>query len=173
MFRAGLKAGIIVGIVVAVLVLLLTPAGLSNNPVLGLITCFLSLLILVLWFVSGILAARFGPAGLAVGAAAGAGAIAGAVAQIMGGVADVVLTVILELLGLLPPVTAQIPPETMRQLAQAGATPEEIRSMLSVVQLLSGPVGSCICCVGIATAIAAGLGALGGILGRATRREKA
>ncbi len=63
--------------------------------------------------------------------------------------------------------TVQIPPDVMRQLAQAGANPQEIRTIVSMTQFLAGPVGSCICCVGVATAIAAGLGALGGIVGKA------
>ena len=169
MLGAGFKAGIIMGIVVAVVDVILNLVGLSTNPILGMVACLLSLLILVLWFVSGILAARFGVAALTTGAAAGAGAIAGAITQVIGGIVDVVMTVITQALGL---ATVQIPPDLMRQLGQAGATPQEIRSIVSMMQLLTGPVGSCICCVGIATAIAAGLGALGGIVGKAISRGK-
>jgi hypothetical protein len=167
MLGAGLKAGIIMGIVVAVVAVISNLVGLSDNPVLGLLTCFLSLVILVLWFVSGILAARFGPLELTGGAAAGAGAIAGAITQVIGGIVDVLASSVMQLLGLVPAISTQIPPETMRQLAQAGASPEDMRTIMSVVQLAAGPVGSCICCVGIATAIAAGLGAVGGIAGKA------
>ena len=172
MLGAGLKAGIIMGIVVAVVAVISNLAGLFDNPIVGLLTCFLSLVILALWFVSGILAARFGPLELTGGAAAGAGAIAGAITQVIGGIVDVLLSSIMYALGLAPAVAAQLPPETMRQLAQAGASPDEIRTIVSFTQLVAGPVGSCICCVGIATAIAAGLGAVGGIAGKAIRGGK-
>ncbi len=164
MLGAGFKAGIIMGIVVAVIAVTMGLTGISSNPIMGLLNCFLLLVVLALWFVSGILAARFGVAALTAGAAAGAGAIAGAITQVIGGIVDVLMTVITQALGL---VTVQIPPALVRQLGQAGATPQEIRSIVSMMQLMAGPVGSCICCVGIATAIAAGLGALGGIVGKA------
>lgn len=168
MLSAGLKAGIIIGIVVAVVDVVLNLVGLSNNPVLAAVACFLSLLILVLWFVSGVLAPRFGPAELTTGAAAAGGAIAGAVTQVIGGVVDTVLTVGMQALGLVD-VSAQIPPGTMRQLAQAGMPPEQIRAFMSLLEVSAGPVGSCICCVGVATAIAAGFGAIGGIVGKAIK----
>lgn len=164
MLGAGFKAGIIMGIVVAVIAVTMGLTGISSNPIMGLLNCFLLLVVVALWFVSGILAARFGVAALTAGAAAGAGAIAGAITQVIGGIVDVVMTVITQALGL---VTVQMPPDLMRQLGQAGMTPQEMRSIVSMMQLLVGPVGSCICCVGIATAIAAGLGALGGIVGKA------
>ncbi len=167
MLGAGLKAGIIMGIVVAVIALIMGVTGISSNPIMGLLNCFLLLVVLALWFVSGILAARFGPAAVTAGAAAGGGAIAGAITQIIGGIVNVVVSVITSALGL---VTVQIPPDLMRQLGQAGATPQEMRSIVSMMQLLVGPlgiVGNCICCIGVATAIAAGLGALGGIVGKA------
>ncbi len=36
-----------------------------------------------------------------------------------------------------------------------------------MMQLMAGPVGAVASCIGVATAIAAGLGALGGIVGKA------
>lgn len=168
MLGAGLKAGIITGIVVAVVDVILNVVGIVDNPILGIVGCLLSLLILVLWFVAGILAARFGPVPLTAGAAVGIGALAGAIAQVIGGIVDVVLTIIMQGLGLVTAGT-QIPPGTMRQLAEAGMRPEEIESLISVVGLAAGPVGSCVCCLGVATMIAAALGAIGGIVGRATK----
>ncbi len=72
MLGAGLKAGIIMGILVAVVTLTMGVTGISSNPILALLNCFLLLGVLVLWFVAGMVAARFGPAALTIGAAAGA-----------------------------------------------------------------------------------------------------
>ena len=166
MLGAGLKAGIVMGIVIAVVDVLRNIVGLSSNPILAMLACLFSLLILVLWFIAGVLAPRFGPAELTTGSAVAGGALAGAVAQAIGGIVDVVSTTILQALGLL---AVQVPPDLMRQLGQAGASPEEVRSIVAAMQTLSGPIGSCICCVGIATAIAAGVGAIGGIVGKATK----
>ena len=90
MFRASLKAGIIMGIVGIVVILLpltaleIRPEALSDVAVMAEMLLVL-LMNPVLWFASGILAARFGAAAaLTTGAAAGAGALAGAIAQIIG-----------------------------------------------------------------------------------------
>ena len=163
MLGAGLKAGIIVGIVVAVIALVTGVAGISANPIIGLLNCCLSLVIPALWFVSGILAARFGPADMTAGAAAGGGAVGGAITQTIGGVVSVVVSVIMQFLA---PVTARIPPDLMRDLVESGFPPE----VISMMQSTAGPLGNCMCCVGLGVAIAAGLGAVGGIVGRAMKR---
>lgn len=168
MLGAGLKAGIIMGIVVAVVDLLLNVVGLSRNPILGMMACLLSLLILALWFIAGILAARFGPAALTTGAAVGAGALAGAITQIIGGLVDVALTIVMEALGLAV-AGAIFPPDAIRQMAQSGMPPEQIHAIVSLMETAGGPVGTCVCCVGVATVIAAALGAVGGIVGKATK----
>jgi hypothetical protein len=166
MLGAGLKAGIIMGIVVAVVDLLLNVVGLSRNPILGMMACLLPLLILALWFIAGMLAARFGPATLTTGAAVGVGALAGAITQIIGGLVDVALTIVMEALGL---AVAIIPPDAIRQMAQSGMPPEQIHAIVSLIETAAGPVGTCVCCVGVATVIAAALGAVGGIVGKATK----
>jgi hypothetical protein len=164
MLGAGLKAGIIMGIIVAVIAAIMGVVGISTNPIVGLFSCFLLLVILVLWFVSGMLAARFGPAALTTGAAAGGGAVAGAITQLIGGIVSVVMGAIMQLVA---PVSSLIPPETIRQFADLGVSPRDFQT---IMEFTTGPTGlliNCMCCVGAATAIAAGLGAIGGIVGKA------
>lgn len=134
MFRASLKAGIIMGIVGIVVILLpltaleIRPEALSDVAVMAEMLLVL-LMNPVLWFASGILAARFGAAAaLTTGAAAGAGALAGAIVQIIGLIATGVTNFIFF------------------------ATPLHLP-----------PIGF----AAVTIAIAAGLGALGGIVGRA------
>ena len=176
MLRAGLKAGIIMGIVAAVVdVILWYVLGLSGSLDLESLACFLPLLTFVLWFATGILAARFGAtAALTTGAAAGAGALAGAITQIIGRIADVVMNLITLALGL---VSVPFSPGTIQWLAYAGIRPDEIvyftyHPSEMPEQLAPDPVGSFILCVGVSVAIAAGLGAVGGILGKVTSARK-
>lgn len=171
MVRAGLKAGIIMGIVAAVVdVILWYVLGLSGSLDLEMLACFLLLLTLVLWYATGILAARFGAtAALTTGGAAGAGALAGAITEIIGRIADVVMNLITLALGL---VSVPFSPGTIQWLAYAGIRPDEILyftydPLEMPEQLASDPVGSFILCVGVSIAMAAGLGAFGGIVHRA------
>jgi len=148
MFRAGLKAGIIMGIV-AIVVGVIPLSALEIRPeALGDVTLiaevlFMLLMTLVPWFASGILAARFGAAAaLTTGGAAGAGALAGAIAQIISLIAGVVMTFVFFAPYLTEPPGAPTAPPV-------------------------SPIFMAIGCPGVTIAIAAGLGALGGIVGRA------
>ena len=146
MLRVGLKAGTIMGIVAIVVVVIplvaleIRPGALSG--VADLATILLVLLMsLVLWFASGILAARFGAAAaLTTGGAAGAGALAGAIGEIISQIAGVVMHFIFDFTFDYIPVSP-------------------------IFSLIGGP--------GVTIAIAAGLGALGGIVGRAISARKA
>lgn len=146
MFRAGLKAGIIMGIVPIVVGVILLSAleirGEAPRDVTLIAEVLLALLMtLVPWFACGILAARFGAAAaLTTGGAAGAGALAGAIAQIISQIAGMVMGFIFA--GLFEP---------------PGAPPAAPVS----------PFFFAIGCPGVYIAMAAGLGALGGIVGRA------
>jgi len=165
MVRAGLKAGIIMGIVAAVFgVASFLPAELMRWA-----QCCSLLVIPVLWFVSGILAARFAPAGLTTGAAVGGGAVAGAITQVIGGIVDTLVALVP---GIVRPAAAAFALETTLHLAQLGLSPQDVETL---VQSTSGPLGAvitCLGCVGVGAAIAAGLGAVGGILGRAVSRRR-
>jgi len=149
MLRAALKAGIIIGIVVTVVdaihnALLLNvvtpnviylpeaaPPGPPPPEYMWALTadCLLSLLIPLLWFVAGILAARFGgAAALTTGAGAGAGALAGAIAQTISRSAQVVMNFIMLALGL---VNVPFSPGTIQWLAHLGVRPYELLLFLT------------------------------------------
>jgi hypothetical protein len=166
MIGAGVRAGIIMGIVAAAFALAMAAANFLLAGLAPLATCCSLLVIPALWFVSGILATRFAPAVLTSGTASAGGAVAGAITQTIGGVVETLATLVV---GFLEPAAA-IPPETMRQLTELGLSPQEAQAL---VQYASGPVGAvltCVCCAGAGAVLAAGLGALGGIVGRATKK---
>jgi hypothetical protein len=167
-----LKAGIVMGIVAAVVALLMgvmnvLPAELL--PIAGVLQCCGYVVILALWFVAGILAARFARTTLTTGGAAGVGAVAGAITQVIGGVVDALATLVVGFIR--PSVSiAALPPEAMRQLTDLGMSPQDVQTM---VQLASGPLGAvttCLCCAGVGALLAAGLGALGGLVGKAMKK---
>ena len=170
MIGAGLKAGIVMGIVAAVLRLLIgvmsfLPAELL--PIAGALQCCMWVVILAVWFVAGILAARFAQAKLTTGGAAGGGAVAGAITQVIGGIVNSLMNLVV---GFVRPSVAAIPPETMRQLTDLGWSPQDVQAL---VQAMSGPLGevtTCLCCAGVGAVMAAGLGALGGIVGKAMKK---
>ncbi|MBL7182937.1 MAG: hypothetical protein ISS50_00640 [Anaerolineae bacterium] len=167
MVRAGLKGGIIMGMVAAVANVI--------SYVAPELACFLSLLRLVLWFATGILAARFGAtAALTTGEAAGAGALAGAITQIISRIADGVMNLITLALGL---VSVPFSAGTMQWLAYLALGPHDIvESDYQIVPLQQiayrVDVSYIMFCVGVSIAIAAVLGAVGGILGRVTSGDK-
>jgi len=170
MIGAGVKAGIVMGIVVAVLALIvagmnLLPAGLL--PIASMLQCCGYVVILVLWFVAGILGARFAKTTLTTGSAAGVGAVAGAITQVIGGIVDSLATLVV---GFIRPAAAAIPPETMQQLIDLGISPQDVQAWM---QYASGPLGAvstCVCCAGVGALLAAGLGALGGLVGKAMKK---
>ncbi len=164
MLGAGLKAGIIMGIVAAVITLLVGVATFLPTQVMTFAQCCSLVVFLALWFVSGILAARFAPAALTTGAAAGGGAVAGAITQVIGGIVDTLVTLVVSIVK----PAAAIPPETMQQLTELGLSPQDMQTLIAVTS--PGPLGAlatCLCCAGVGAVLAAGLGALGGIVGKA------
>lgn len=178
MLRAALKAGIIMGIVLAVFDVILNVIN-ASFPDLppppqyewvvtgGNVLC---LLMPVLWFVSGILASRFGAAAaLTTRATAGAGALAGAITQVVVRIVDVVMNLIMLALGV---VIIPFSPGTIQRLAQLGLRPDEIHTFAYMTvpfadEAAVDRLSACMVCGGLSVAIAAGLGGLGGILGRA------
>jgi hypothetical protein len=166
MVRAGLKAGIIMGIPLIVVEVIQYVARDVE---------LLCLLIPVLWFVSGILAGRFGAAAaLTTGAAAGAGALAGAITQVVVRIADVVMNLVMLALG---KVSIPFSPGSIQWLAQLGLGFDEAEVFAYLV-MNEAPVAAvdrvsaCMLCVGVSIAMAAGLGAVGGIVGRAVSARR-
>ena len=187
MLRAGLKAGIIMGIVATVVdvilyvvnLLIMRHFGAEFLPPgynwLGMLLFVLGLLGLVLWFVSGILAGRFGAAAaLTTTAAAGAGALAGAITEAMARIAHVVTNLTMLALGV---VSVPFSPGSIQWLAQLGLRAGDgelslFAEMRNGYAVWTDPAtvdraSACMFCVGLSVAVAAGLGALGGIVGRA------
>ena len=185
MLRAGLKAGIIMGIVATVVDVILNVVNLSIIRLtggeslppgynwLGMLLFVLGLLGLVLWFVSGILAGRFGAAAaLTTAAAAGAGALAGAITEAMARIAHVVTNLTMLALGV---VSVPFSPGSIQWLAQLGLRADDLE-WFAYMGPGSGAwrdpatvdrASACMFCVGLSVAVAVGLGALGGIVGRA------
>lgn len=170
MIGAGVKAGIVMGIVVAVLALIVAGMNLLPPellPVVSTLQCCGYVVILALWFVAGILGARFARTTLTTGSAAGVGAVAGAITQVIGGIVDSLATLVV---GFVRPAVTAIPPETMQQLTDLGMSPQDVQAL---IQYTSGPIGAvstCVCCAGVGALLAAGLGALGGIVGKAVKK---
>jgi hypothetical protein len=140
-------------------------AGLS---LLGLVPCFRcgSFLLSWLWYVAvGALAAYWLTPPRTTAAGAGQGAIAGVIAAPVGGVVAMIVGAIrFSLLGGSAAVISQIPPQTLRQLQDAGVDP-------SLFVSLGGILGiSATCCVANLV-FGALLGAFGGAILAAARPE--
>lgn len=154
-----LKAGLIGAAVVIVLNLL----GLI--PCAG---CFTWILGLATYGCVGALAAYWMPPVRMAGAAAGQGALAGLIAGAIGGVVGVFLSVVQA--AVLRPAQwfSQIPPEALREMHRVGI------DLGAFAEMGAGVGGAMTCgtiCCGVGLAIAAGLGALGGIIFVAVKPE--
>ncbi len=149
MSNPGVKAGL-VGAAVAVLLSLLRIV-----PCIG---CIASILGLVVYVGAGVLAAYWLTPPRTTGDGAGAGAIAGLITALAGGVVNVVVGAIqFTLMGGQAAIMRDIPPESLRQLEQAGIDP-------SLFVSLGGIIGiEATCCVA-GLVIAAVLGAIGGMI---------
>ncbi len=153
-----LKAGLIGAAILVVLNLL------GIIPCVGVITCILGLLA---YIGIGALAAYYMPPLRDAGAAAGQGALAAVLAAAIGGVVNTIVGVVRMAVVDSAQVMAQIPPETLRQLEEAGIDPQ-------IFEQFTGPGGAVIsgsvCCL-ISLLIAAGLGAIGGAIYASMRQE--
>lgn len=152
-FQSGLKAGAI-GAVAAIV---LTLIGLVPIPFLG---CCTFILTLALWAGAGVLAGYFGSQTNPVqtgGQAAQAGAVAAVITALAGGLIETIVAAIQMAMGGAVQVLSQIPPETLRQLEEAGIDPATFGGA-------SGIVGVIGCCCILGPLVAAALGAGGGAL---------
>ena len=162
--KAGLKAGLIGAGVLGLLVLLnLIPSLIQAASVLGCACCGVELLA---YAGVGVLAGVF----LSPPRDAGAGAGAGAIAGVLSGVGAGIMTIITaagrmafsggQMISTLDPVQA-------RQLIEAGIDPQ----MLAIFAGWGGVfLGGGLCCLGW-IAIGAGLGALGGLIFAAIKKD--
>ena len=156
MSNPGLKAGL-VGAAVAVVLSLL-----SAVPCLG---CITGILGLVLYVGAGVLAAYWLTPPRTVGDGAGAGAIAGVITALAGGVMSMIVGAArFAMTGGSAAVMSQIPPESLRQLQQAGVDPSLFASMGGVIGI------SAVCCIA-GLLVAAVLGAVGGMITAAIKSE--
>lgn len=153
-----LKAGLIGAVVVVVLDLL----GLI--PCVGVIACIVGLLA---YIGIGALAAYWMPPLRAAGPAAGQGALAAGLASLISGIVNTVLFLIQTAVAGSARILSQIPPETLRQLEEAGVD----RQML---ERFVGPGGALLagsfCCAG-GLILAALLGAIGGAVFAAMKSD--
>ena len=149
MSNPGVKAGL-VGAAGAVLLSLMRLV-----PCIG---CIASILGLALYVGAGVLAAYWLTPPRTTGDGAGAGAIAGVITALAGGVVSIIVGAIqFTLMGGQAAVMRDIPPESLRQLEQAGIDP-------SLFVSLGGIIGiEATCCVA-GLVIAAVLGAIGGMI---------
>lgn len=146
-----LKAGLIGGAALIVLDLL----GLI--PCVGLVTCILGLLA---YACIGALAAYWMPPVRMADRAAGQGALAAILAALISGIVNTILILIQTAVMGSARILSQIPPQTLRQLQDAGVDPQ-------MLKMFTGPrgalLGGSICCVG-GLILAAILGAIGGAI---------
>ncbi|MBI2845944.1 MAG: hypothetical protein HYX86_05300 [Chloroflexi bacterium] len=168
MLAAGLKAGIVMGFVLILLaVFWFVGAAILSPDVSNLFSCLVFIFTLGLWFVSGVLAARWGGASLTSGgSSAGAGAIAGAVSSAFWGLPFMCLLA-LAFLAIGPQVTGQLPPEALEQLRQVGISPQEFQGYFGVAV----GIFFVLCCI-ILPLIAAVMGAIGGLIGHRPKQQQ-
>jgi hypothetical protein len=160
--KAGLKAGLIGAGVMVVLVLLnLIPSLIPAAGALGCACCGVELLV---YAGAGVLAGAFLSPPRNTGAGAGAGAIAG----VLSGVGAGIMTIItaagrMAFTGM----QSAIDPIQAQQLIEAGIDPQ----MLTIFAGWGGVfLGGGLCCLGW-IAIGAGLGALGGLIFAAAKKD--
>jgi hypothetical protein len=148
MFSPAIKAGLAGGLALIVLNLI----GLL--PIVG---CIALILEIVAYAAVGVLAAHWMNQPREPGRAAGLGALAAVVAALIGGLARTVIMTIQLTLTDSSAVLAQLPPESLELLREAGIDPSAFTS--PEVGIAAGAV-----CCGVALLAGAVLGALGGLI---------
>lgn len=154
---AGLKAGLVgagIGLVLSLIGLI--PA----------VNCCTSLIGLLVYAGVGVLAGFWLTPPRTAGAGAGAGAIAGVISGVGGSIVTTISAIIYGITGKGQSV-ALADPQVLQQLEQAGIDPE----MFAVFTGVGGGIlGGAICCAG-SLAIGAALGAIGGAIFAAAKRD--
>ena len=153
----ALKAGLIGTAIVLVLNLV------GIVPVIG---CIGFPLEMIAYIAIGALAGFWVVPPRATGRAAGQGALAGLIAGAASGIFSTILTPLsMKLAGGTSAMLSQFPPESLRQLQQAGLDPNVIFSGGTMAAL------ALVCCLPIGLLLGAGLGALGGLIFAAAKPE--
>lgn len=157
MNRPFLKAGLIGGAGLVVISLI----GLI--PVLG---CVSLPLALIGYMVIGALAAYWLPPRRETGSAAGQGALAGLIAALISGIVQAIITPLsYAMSGGAQALIAQLPPESLQQLQQAGIDPNMLFGGGTIAGL------ALLCCLPVGLLVGAGLGALGGLIYASAKPE--
>lgn len=153
-----LKAGLIGAAVIVVLNLL------GIIPCVGIVTCILSW---IAYVGIGVLAASYIQPPREAGAGAGQGALAAALAGLVGGVVNMIILAVQATVMGSARILSQVPPDTMRQLEDAGLDPQ-------MFEQFAGPggalIGGSVCCLG-GLLLAAILGAIGGAIYAAMKQD--
>lgn len=151
--KAGLKAGLIGAAVALVLTLL------AQIP-LPFVCCGCSIVTLLAYAGSGVLAGAFLPAPRDAGSGAGAGAIAGLISGLVSGLVWIAVLIIQMLITGTGDIMQGLDPQTIQQINDLGWDP-------TAVAWLSGGLGMAVvsggCCL-TNLALGAGLGAVGGVI---------
>jgi len=160
--KAGFKAGLIGAAAVLALTLL------SLVPRVG--SCCGCLNILV-YVGIGVLAGFYLSPPRTAGAGAGAGALAGLISGAVGGLASGIIALIRGSVMAPRDILSSIPPEQMRQLRDLGFDPGQFAQMFGQGGGAAfGALGASMCCLG-SLAVGAALGAIGGAVYAAAKKE--
>ena len=163
--KAGLKGGLIGAGIAFLLTLTSLLPTLVPIQFLGCICCGLPLLA---YAGAGVLGGVFLTPPRSTGTGAGAGAIAGLIGGVGNTLAWMIITGIQMLISGAQDVTSTLDPQTLRQLSEIGISPEIFAALSS--GLPSVFIGGGICCL-LSLAIGAGLGALGGLIFAAAKKD--
>jgi len=131
------------------------------------VACLTLIPTLMLFGCVGALAVYWMPTVRTTGQAAAHGALAGVITGVVDGVVGTLVAIASSAFWGPQMGLSQLPPEAIRDLHQAGIDPAQL-------QLVMGVGGAATCgtvCAGISIALAAGLGALGGVIYAALKAE--
>lgn len=132
------------------------------------VNCITGPLIWVTYVVVGVLAARDMIPPRDAGKAAGQGALAALIASVVGGLVSSVISIIRAASGSTAATLANLPPALLDAMRDAGMDPATIVGGTASVGMTA--VSSLVCC-GIGLFIAAALGAIGGAVFAAAKRD--
>lgn len=164
-----LKAGLIGGAALSALYLVNVVSTYVSMGGLALACCcFVMVAYLLVCGGTGALTAHWMPAPRDTGTAAGHGALAGGLAGLIGGAVNAVAMLIQSSTLNYADVINDMPAETLEMLRDMGITTEVLESSGGLV----GGLFSGACCCGIGVIVAVALGAIGGAIWAATRRNQ-
>jgi hypothetical protein len=116
---------------------------------------------------TGALAGRFLPAPRTAGSAAGAGAVAGLVAGVISGIAWAIIVAVQGTAGGAANALSMVDPEMLNQLRDMGIDPNSFTALAGTGGVVVASLGCCL----TSLVGGAGLGALGGVLYSAIKKD--